>query len=169
MKGIVQFLLEATSDVNKVYKVKVIYKVSPDKFTVVVPKNYSESDMQVYLDDVCLNELPGSNDESKKVLGNNIDEIQDAYFEYSKYTASDKPTDNITLAWDPKYDANNSEEIFTYFTLEELKYIIEFGEFKLKNTDNIEKDLKEIFEAFNSVDEDRYPIQIELETIDYHE
>ena len=167
MKGIVQFLLEATDNVTKVKNLIVTYKVVPDVVTIALPSNYSESDMQVYLDDKCLDELPGSNKNSKSVLGNNIDEINDAYFEYKTFDASDKPNETVTLEWDTKYDANNSEETFTYYTLKELKYIIDFSEFNLKNVDNIDEELHKIFETFNSNNSNEYPIDIELENIEY--
>lgn len=169
MKGIVQFLLEAADNVTKVKNLIVTYKVVPDVVTIALPSNYSESDMQVYLDDKCLDAFPGSNDKSKKVLGNNVDEINDAYFEYKRFEASDKPSDKVTLEWDPKYDANNTLDTFTYYTVEELKYILDFSEFNLKNVDNIEEELRKIFETFNSGETTNYPLQIELEDIKYNE
>lgn len=169
MRSLNTYIKEAVENIIKLTDVKVIYAVKPDNVTVAVPKNYSESDMQIYLDDKCLNYLPGSSDESKKILGNNIDEINDAYFEYKTFKASDEPAYTVTLAWDNKYDANNSEDTFTYYTLEELKYIIDFAEFNLKNVEDIEKELKEIFEVFNSNESNEYPIEIELEKITYGE
>ena len=168
MKDIKTFITESMSAL-KLKNVRVIYRVIPDIFTVGVPNNYSESDMQVYLDDKCLDEFPGSNDQSKKVLGNNIDEINDAYFEYKRFEASDKPSDKVTLEWDPKYDANNTLDTFTYYTVEELKYILDFSEFNLKNVDNIEEGLRKIFETFNSGETTDYPLQIELADIQYNE
>ena len=74
MKDIITYISESL-EALKIKNLKVIYRVIPDIFTVGVPNNYSESDMQIYLDDKCLDELPGSNDQSKKVLGNNIKQI----------------------------------------------------------------------------------------------
>ena len=75
----------------------------------------------------------------------------------------------MTLEWDPKYDANNTLDTFTYYTVEELKYILDFSEFNLKNVDNIEEELRKIFETFNSGETTDYPLQIELEDIKYNE
>jgi hypothetical protein len=52
-----------------------------------------------------------------------------------------------------------------------LKYIIEFGEFNLKNIEdsNIKDELTKIFEVFNSSKTNQYPIEIELEDIEYAE
>lgn len=169
MIDIKAFIKEALDNVTKVKNLIVIYKVVPDVVTIALPSNYSESDMQIYLDDKCLDEFPGSNDQSKKVLGNNIDEINDAYFEYKKFEASDKPSDKVTLEWDPKYDANNTLDTFTYYTLHDLKYILDFSEFNLKNVDNVEEELRKIFETFNSGETTDYPLQIELEDIQYDE
>ena len=53
-----------------------------------------------------------------------------------------------------------------------MKYIIiEFGEFNLKNVDDtkIKDELVKIFETFNSSKTNQYPIEIELEDIEYAE
>ena len=75
----------------------------------------------------------------------------------------------MTLEWDPKYDANNTLDTFTYYTLHDLKYILDFSEFNLKNVDNVEEELRTIFETFNSGETTNYPLQIELEDIQYDE
>ena len=169
MIDIKSFIKEALDNITKVRNLIVTYKVVPDVVTIALPSNYSESDMQIYLDDKCLDAFPGSNDQSKKVLGNNIDEINDAYFEYKKFEASDKPSDKVTLKWDPKYDANNMLDTFTYYTVHDLKYILDFSEFNLKNVDNVGEELRKIFETFNSGETTNYPLQIELEDIKYDE
>ena len=169
MIDIKAFIKEALDNIIKVKNLIVTYKIVPDVVTIALPSNYSESDMQIYIDDKCLDDFPGSNDKSKEVLGNNIDEINDAYFEYKKFEASDKPSDKVTLEWDPKYDANNTLDTFTYYTLHDLKYILDFSEFNLKNVDNVEEELRKIFETFNSGETTNYPLQIELEDIQYDE
>lgn len=169
MIDIKSFIKEALDKVTKVRNLIVTYRVVPDVVTIALPSNYSESDMEIYLDDKCLDEFPGSNEQSKKVLGNNIDEINDAYFEYKKFEASDKPSDKVTLKWDPKYDANNTLDTFTYYTVHDLKYILDFSEFNLKNVDNVGEELRKIFETFNSGETTNYPLQIELEDIQYDE
>lgn len=168
MKDIITYISESL-EALKIKNLRVIYRVIPDVFTVGVPNNYSESDMQIYLDDKCLDELPGSNDQSKKVLGNNIKLINDCHFEYDKYTASDRPSGTVNLDWDTKYDENNKGDSYTYYKLNNLKYIIEFGEFNLKNVDDtkIKDELVKIFETFNSSKTNQYPIEIELEDIEY--
>ena len=169
MKDISAFIKEALDNVTKVTNMKVIYRVIPDVFTGGVPNNYSESDMQIYLDDKCLDELPGSNDQSEKTLGDNIKQISDCHFEYDRYTASDKPKGDVNMPWDPKYDENNQGDAYTYYTLKNLKYIMEFSEFNLKNVSetDINKNLEKIFETFNSSKTNEYPIEIELEEISY--
>ena len=169
MIDIKAFIKEALDNITKVKNLIVTYKIVRDVITIALPSNYSESDMQIYIDDKCLDDFPGSNDKSKEVLGNNIDEINDAYFEYKKFEASDKPSDKVTLEWDPKYDANNTLDTFTYYTLHDLKYILDFSEFNLKNVDNVEEELRKIFETFNSGETTNYPLQIELEDIQYDE
>ena len=55
----------------------------PESLFVQVPKTYSESDVQIYLDDVLLKQMPGGQDqESTKLFGdNNVKNINDAHFE----------------------------------------------------------------------------------------
>lgn len=168
MRSLVQYIFEE-ENITKIQDMTVIFKVLPEKITIALPANYSESDMQIYLDDICLDDFPGSNKESKKLLGKNVDNIQDAYFEYSKFTTTNKPEDTITLKWDPKYDTNNSEDKFVYYTIEELKYKLEFSEFNLKNVENIKEELMKIFSTFNSNETNEYPLDIELEDIEYDE
>lgn len=158
-------------NVLKIKNLQVTYKVIPEVFTVGVPNSYSETDMQSYLDDKCLDELPGSNDQSKKVLGNNIKQLNDCHFEYEKYTSSDRPQSEVNLEWDAKYDENNTGDSYTYYKLSFLKYIMDFGEFNLKNVEdtNIKDELTKIFEVFNSSKTNQYPIEIELEDITYDE
>lgn len=169
MKSLSEYINESTNDVMKLTEVKVIYEVIPNSFSVGVPNNYSESDMQIYLDDKLLPELPGSNEVSKKVLGKNIKNINDAYFVYDRYTASSSPKGEVNLPWDEKYDENNQGDAYTYYTLKNLKYIIEFSEFNLKNIDETEinEELEKIFETLNSSKTNEYPIEIELEEVSY--
>jgi hypothetical protein len=77
----------------------------------------------------------------------------------------------VNLDWDTKYDENNKGDSYTYYKLNNLKYIIEFGEFNLKNVDDtkIKDELTKIFETFNSSKTNQYPIEIELEDIEYAE
>lgn len=166
MKSLIEFINE--SEIKKIRNLKVSYKALKP-VVICVPSSYSESDMQIYLDDKCLDLMPGSSDSSKKVLGENIKEINDAYFLYDKLEESDKTTEDVDLEWDPKYDSTYDGSTYIYFTLKNLKYIIEFSEFDINDIDNTEESLKKIFESFNSSTINKYPFVIELDNIDYDE
>lgn len=170
MKSILKYILEKEEDISIVRNLEVVYAVKPEKFTIEVPNNYSESDMQIYLDDKTLNELPVSSDESKKMLDDNIKEISDAYFEYSGYNSSDKPTNEISLEWDDNYDNNSNDNEKIYFTLKYLKYKIMFNSFKLSNVDeDIQEQLENIFKSLESNSNNKYPITIEFESVSFEE
>jgi hypothetical protein len=111
-------------------------------------------------------------DESKKVLGDNVKNISDAYFTYSGYVSSSTPPSVINIEWDSKYDDNNISEEYTYFTLKNVKYIMEFSEFNLLNleddsTEKIDEALAKIFESLQSNSINSYPIDIEYSSSKY--
>lgn len=170
MKSLKQFITEAV-DITKVTNLTIVYKTIPEDIIVKVPSNYGESDMQIYLDDKLLNELPGASKASKTLLGDNIEDISDAYFQYEKFSASDELSGDVNLDWDPKYDDNAEGDTYTYYTLKGFKYNINFEEFNLSNVNDsdIKEQLTEIFESLNSNKTNVYPIDIELDSVSYNE
>ena len=169
MKTLAQYLNEATEMVTKVPNLVVTYKAEIPNLTVKVPNNYSEDDLQIYLDDLFLDKLPGSTEDSKKLLGDNIDELNDAYFEYDKYEASDKEPDVLNVDWDPKYGDNKDVDTYSYYTLKNLKYKLQFSEFNLNNTDDgtITEQLIDIFKTLESNETNKYPLNIKLDKVEY--
>ena len=173
MKHILDYIIESidSDDIDEIIKVKNLrVTYSTNKTTVVeVPNSYSENDMQIYLDDTLLDKLPCATDESKEALGDNYDEIGDAYFTYSKFTASDEKPSNVTINFDNHYDSNAAKEKM-YYSLDELKYIVEFSEFNLKNIEEskIKEEIESIFASFESNSENKYPIEINFESVEFN-
>ncbi len=174
IKDYIKQILEAEEEqqVVKIKKLKVEYTTDPTSIVIVVPSNYGETDVQAYLDDVCLSTFPGMTDESKKVLGDNVKNISDAYFTYSGYVSVSTPPSVINIEWDSKYDDNNISEEYTYFTLKNVKYNMEFSEFNLSNleddsTEKIDEALAKIFESLQSNSINSYPIDIEYASSKY--
>jgi hypothetical protein len=148
--------------------VKVTYDCKPDEFIVEAPETYQESDIQQYLDDKLLINLPSGIDYSEKFFGKNHDSISDIYFEYDTFEHmkdENKPS-KISLKWDPRYNNNNKDVTLNYFKITNLKYIIIFDRFDILNgnDDNVQRVLEEVFMATVSNNENEYPIEISLDT-----
>lgn len=141
----------------------------PESLFIQVPKSYSESDIQIYLDDVLLKQMPGSQDqESTKLFGdNNIKNINDAHFEYDEMLEVNSTAQTFDIAWDTNYDNNVKDEELQVVCIKNIKYIIVFTQFELVSvtTDTYEDKLNDIFENTLS-DNYKYPFNITLNTDD---
>ena len=162
MKSLIQFLLEAV-DIYRLNEVIATYFVSPDEIILQAPETYSESDIQIYMDDLWLDKLPSGNDYSKKFFGINADSINDVHFEYDTFEHIDvEPKDYIE--WKSDYDIKNvSDDVkLNYFRIKNLKYIITFDRFDLTETtdDNVKENLIKIFDITSSNTTNKYPIEI---------
>ena len=165
MKSLTQFINEAV-DVYRLNSVIAKFFVQPDEIVFQAPETYSESDIQIYIDDKWLNELPSGEDYAKKFFGINKDSIIDAHFEYDTFEhLSVEPKDYIE--WDIKYDSKNVKEDIKldYFKVKNLKYIIEFDRFDLTDTndDTVKEKLIEIFKSTESNNANEYPIEIQFD------
>ena len=162
MKYIVQFIKEAV-EAYRLNEVEVTYNVQPEEIILQAPETFQESDIQQYMDDMWLNQLPSSQDYSEKFFGKNNDSISDAHFEYDTFEHIDvEPKDYIE--WDPKFDVKKSGDDvkLEYFKIKNLKYIITFDRFDMVDvTDDTVKDhLIELFKTTESNKENEYPIEI---------
>ena len=141
----------------------------PESLFIQIPKTYSESDVQIYLDDVFLKQLPGGQDqEATKLFGdNNIKNINDSHFEYDEMLEVNTTTSTFDIAWDTNYDTNVKDEELQVVCIKNIKYIIVFTQFELVSvtTDTYEDKLNDIFENTLS-DNYKYPFNITLNTDD---
>lgn len=165
MKGITQFILEAV-DVYRLNSVEATYNVQPEEIILQAPETFQESDIQQYMDDMWLNQLPSSQDYSEKFFGKNNDSISDVHFEYDTFEHIDiEPREYIE--WDPKYDVKKSGDDIKldYFKIKNLRYIIDFDRFDLVDVDddNVEEKLIDIFRVAESSKENEYPIEIQFD------
>jgi len=161
MKSLKQFILEEFKS-NVVENVKLVFDIEPSEFYLNAPETYSESDIQIYLGDVLLNELPSENSKYKNLLGKNADNINDAYFEYDKFEhIQDSNIEEFDLEWDKYYDEKHNDKKLDTFKITNLKYIILFDSFEiLDDTDDIKKTLDEIFHKLDSSNINKYPVTI---------
>lgn len=170
MKTLNEFINEAYQT-YRLNNVKVTYDCHPNEFIIEAPETFEESDIQQYLDDKLLQDLPSNDKYSEIFFGKNCDNIYDIYFQYDTFEhLNDKKHINrndINLEWDPKYNnSKNKDIILNYYKLVNLKYIIEFDRFDVLNgsDDNIKNVLDEIFSATVSNAENKYSIEISLNT-----
>lgn len=166
MKNLVEFIKEAY-ETYRLNNVTVKYDVSPKSFYIEAPETFQESDIQQYLDDKLLAELPSNVKYAERFFGNNHDNIFDAYFEYAtfEHLAEEIKPQTVQLKWDSKFNKSNSGDVtLNYFKITELKYIIGFDRFDILNgsDDNVGNVLKEIFMATVSNNDNKYPIEISL-------
>ena len=165
MKTLKQYIYK-TIEINILSDIKATYFVQPEEIIVQAPETYSESDIQIYLDDIWLTNLPSEPKIAKKIFGVNGDSIVDAHFEYDTFEHIDvEPKDYIE--WDSKYDIKNSNDDIKleYFKLKNIKYIIEFDRFDLTDVDDdTAKDaLIKIFSASESNNTNKYAVEIQFD------
>jgi len=165
MKSLKSFIFEEYNT-YRVKNLEVTYLVNPDDDNIVfkVPEIYSEDDFQIYLQDMYLKELPGSEDYAKDFFGINSDKIYDVLFEYDKYEKSDESTANF-VEFDINYDNKTKDQNLVFVTLEGLRYIIKFDEFDIKaeNIEDTEKTLIDIFKRCETSKENNWPLDIKLD------
>lgn len=170
MKSLIEFINESY-ELYRLNNVTIKYNVKPENFIIQAPETYQESDIQQYIDDKLLIELPSGVDHAEQFFGKNCDNIMDVYFEYDgfEHISEEKEKDySYNLKWDSNYNkTNTNDEIkLNLFKLKNLKYVIVFDRFDVLNgnDDNIKRVLEEIFNATVSNNENKYPIEIELDT-----
>jgi hypothetical protein len=172
MKDIKNYILEhkinEAVDAYRLNEVEVTYLVQPEELILQAPETYQESDVQQYMDDMWLNELPSGQDYSEKFFGVNNDSISDVHFEYDTFEHIDvEPKEYIE--WNSKFDlkkTNDDEVKLDYFKIKNLKYIIDFDRFDLVDVDDdtVEEKLIDIFTAAESNDANKdYPIEIKFD------
>lgn len=161
MKNLVNYIKESYEKTT-LSNVKVVFDVIPEEFYLNAPETYSESDIQIYLGDSLLKNLPSENKKYQNLLGKNKDYISDAYFEYDKFEHIKDFEDEVNLTWDSYYDDKVDEKSLNTFKITGLKYIILFDEFEIlnKNDDENKNILNEIFTKLDSSSINKYPVEI---------
>ena len=169
MKALTHFIKESLlKEENEEFSINnvIVRYDCPSSLFIQIPSKYSESDMQIYLDDELLDKLPGSSQLSKKFFGKNSENIIDAYFEYDSISQAMGKEQKADLVWDDKYDSNikDSSEL-TIYQISNLKYIIEFEKFSFDNTiddTNVRETIENLLQTTVSNSINKYPIEISL-------
>ena len=162
MKSITRYIIESV-ETYRLNSVEATFNVQPEEIILQAPETYQESDIQQYMDDMWLNQLPSGQDYSEKFFGKNNDNIIDAHFEYDTFEHIDvEPKEYIE--WDPKFDVKKTKDDIKldYFKIQNLKYIITFDRFDMVDVtdDDVEQKLIDIFKAAESSKANEYPIEI---------
>ena len=171
MKSIIKYIRESV-ETYRLNEIEATYNVQPEEIILQAPETFQESDIQQYMDDMWLNQLPSSQDYSEKFFSKNNDNISDAHFEYDTFEHIDvEPKEYIE--WDSKFDdkKTNDDVKLEYFKIKNLKYIITFDRFDMVDVtdDNVEEKLIDVFKAAESSKENEYPIEImfDAESLEY--
>lgn len=167
MKSLNDYILEASNiDVLRLDNVIAPYDVQPNIIVLEAPETYSESDIQIYVSDRFLQNMPTADKYADNFFGVNKDNIYDVRFEYESFEHLMEKPHEMYVNWDPKYDTNLSKDVVLhYFKITNLKYIIEFDKFDLEHTDqnNARKILVEIFKTTESNAYNKYDLSIKFD------
>ncbi len=162
MKSIKQYIYEAVEEYRLNY-IKATYNVQPETLIIQAPETFQESDIQQYINDKWLPDLPSNEKYSEKFFGKNHNSISDIYFIYDSFEHITDIEPKDFIEWDPKYNKNSNDEIkLDYFKLKNLKYVIEFDRFDMVDTDDddVKENLIKIFKVTDSSVINDYPIEI---------
>ena len=177
MKSLLQYILEDTVEIYRLNEVIATYFVQDSEIVLQAPETYSESDIQLYIDNLWLNDLPSNEKYSEKFFGVNHDSISDVYFEYdsiehitnenvSKYNIDDEHLIKIDSS---KINKNVDDNEIGLFKINNLKYVISFDRFDINktfyvdgtNNTRIKDVINTIFKATESNSYNQnYPIKI---------
>lgn len=175
MKSLYNYILEALeNNITELTNMKVIFDC-PSKYYIEVPVKYSESDIQVYMDDVLLKDMPSETERAKKLFMDNAENISDVHFEYDSIDEAVGNNQTADLTWNETYDNNANGDDRHIMQVNNLKYIIEFEKFILKDIDKdkITETVNTLFNSCVSNTEHEWNITISLNvqniTFDYNE
>lgn len=162
MKSLNKFINEAYNN-YRLDEVKVVYDIitnSKKELWLTAPSKFSESDIQLYIDDTLINQLPCGAKLSKEFFGKNCDNISDAYFQYESFEhIQENYSGHIDIPWDDHYA---KAENLDYFKIKNMQFVIVFDRFDVLdgNDDNIKETLDNIFKRTESSNINNYPIDI---------
>lgn len=168
MKSLFQYILEEYNtfrckDVNIPFDILVD---GDTQISFQVPAVYSEDDLQIYLQDLYLEKMPGNNKDTQDKLGINYDNLFDTNFEYEEYVKSDEEPNNF-IEWDESYDnrVNKNDDEFGYITLSNLKYYMKFDIFDIdvESETDIHDTIIQIFNTMNIENDKDLPFDLILD------
>ena len=165
MKSLKQFIFEKYESIF-VKDLEVPYLVGDKEVHFQVPEIYSEDDFQIYIQDMYLEDFPGNESTSEEQFGKNAQNIYDTVFEYEKYEKSEEEPKDFIEFDKSKDNKIKDDDKLVFVTLTNLKFIIKFDEFELKQEEfkDTKKTLIQIFEAYQSNENNEYPLKLTLDS-----
>ena len=141
-------------------------------FVIEVPEDYTDDDINQYISDLLLENMPSDDDLAKGYFGANADNIIDARFEFEKKEDA-KDGLHCTFYFDKSLDDNykGEQDNLKKYALENLRFIVDWSEFDVTNTsdDGLLYDLWDIFKRTRSSNIVKYmddKIKLEIEEKD---
>ena len=164
MKALEIFIKEALEEDIVIRHLIVKYKCGEkDDLYIQVPEKYSESDIQIYLDDTLLKDLPA--EACAEELGKNHKEITDCYFEYDIIEPTTSSAQKADIPWDTNYDSSLNDTALTIMHIKNLKYVIQFDHFYLSDIDDKDKvkdNIEDLFKGLGKDCEENIPFKIDI-------
>lgn len=168
MKNLRDYLINEEYKEYNIHDLIVKFRVNDyENLNIQCPSSSQENDVTQYLDDVLLNEFPSAPDKSERFFGDNVKFLNDAYFEYDKFTHNEDDDQRIDI----KYDEHKSgkqlseDDTLDVFTLTNVKYVLNFDEFNIQGEGTTNDILRKIFKTCESNNENKYTVKLKL--IDY--
>lgn len=141
-------------------------------FVIEVPEDYTDDDINQYISDLLLENMPSDDDLAKEYFGANADNIIDARFEFEKKEDA-KDGLHCTFEFDKSLDDSykGEQDNLKKYALENLRFIVDWSEFDVVNTsdDGLLYDLWDIFKRTKSSNIVKYmddKIKLEIEEKD---
>ena len=173
MKRLRELIIEELKgeDITEIRNLEVTYTTKNGNLLIQVPDNYNEDNIQIYIDDTCMPNMPSNDKDAKELFGEeNAKNIVDAYFSYNNLTLPEDSTVKPELEWNKRYDnkADRNAKLITY-SLDDLKYTIIFERFVIRMHDDLGVDeiLEDLFKSTESNKIHPWAFEILLEEINY--
>ena len=145
----------------RIKDVKIVFDVEPEDVIFEIPDTWNDSNIITYLGDRFGHKLPAEESIGKKLFGNNLKNINDAYFEFDsvKYLSEHE---NPNFKWDPHFDSSQKNPKLKYCSVYKLKYIILFDTFTLLKDDSQDEVeiANKVFSTVESSDANKYPLTL---------
>lgn len=152
MKRISKYLLEAlgdSEDQTVIQNLEVKWN-GPNELLLQVPEAYSESDTQIYMDDIFLKDMPI--EQSEEALGKNFKELTDEYFEYESMDMTQGTMQKADILWDDHYDQSMNGTNMVVVRIRGLKYCVTFNQFTVEKSMSDDEDMRDLlFNLFDGI------------------
>lgn len=166
-------ILEVASDNSNetiINDLEVTYTTKSGSLYIQVPENYTEDNIQLYLDNISSTDMPGNDEDGPELFGQeNYEQLIDVYFSYDRLTIPEDATIKPDVEWDKRYDNKQDPNAkLTLYSIDNIQYILRFEKFIVdtmnKNLDNI---LKDLFKNSESNSIHPWLFEIHVENINY--